>query len=163
MIHQHPYMSLPLSIQPFDAILFSHLILSTLSQSLLLSISLSPSLFLSLTLSLSLPPSQSDVLHFREDFLRNGPMVDGIAPNDAVDRLSRFKEELKIRERKMDSYRGYVRNNTLSSTFHHLSDHLSAMIKIHLPPLSFFFFDFYVFPYFCISVPLEVRNCSLFR
>ena len=35
-------------------------------------------------------------------------MVDGIAPNDAVDRLSRFKEELKIRERKMDSYRGYV-------------------------------------------------------
>jgi hypothetical protein len=49
---------------------------------------------------------KSDVLHFREDFLRNGPMVDGIAPNDAVDRLSRFKEELKIRERKMDSYRG---------------------------------------------------------
>ena len=153
MIHQHPYMSLLLSIQPFDAILFSHLILSTLS--LCLSISFSLSLFLL--------PSQSDVLHFREDFLRNGPMVDGIAPNDAVDRLSRFKEELKIRERKMDSYRGYVRSKTLSFTFHHLSDHLSAMIEIHLPPLSFFFFDFYVFPYFCISVPLEVRNCSLFR
>ena len=49
---------------------------------------------------------QSDVQNFREDFLRNGPMVDGIAPNDAVDRLSRFKEEFKIRERKMDSYRG---------------------------------------------------------
>ena len=160
MTHQHPYMSQPLSIQPFDAILFSHLILSTLS----LSQSQSFTLFLSLSLSISLflPPSQSDVLHFREDFLRNGPMVDGIAPNDAVDRLSRFKEELKIRERKMDSYRGYVRNNTLSSTFHHLSDHLSAMIKIHLPPISLFF-DFYVFPYFCISVPLEVRNCSLFR
>ena len=38
-------------------------------------------------------------------------MVDGIAPNDAVDRLSRFKEEFKIRERKMDSYRGYESNN----------------------------------------------------
>lgn len=47
-----------------------------------------------------------DVEQFREDFLRNGPMVDGIQPNDAVDRLSRFKEEMKIRERKMDSYRG---------------------------------------------------------
>jgi dynein heavy chain len=49
---------------------------------------------------------QSDVEHFREDFLRNGPMVDGINPNEAVDRLSRFKEEFKIRERKMESYRG---------------------------------------------------------
>ena len=49
---------------------------------------------------------KADVAHFRDDFLRNGPMVDGIAPNDAVDRLSRFKEEFKIRQRKMDSYRG---------------------------------------------------------
>lgn len=47
-----------------------------------------------------------DVTYFREDFLRNGPMVDGISPNDAVDRLSRFKEEFKIRQRKMESYRG---------------------------------------------------------
>eukprot|EP01040_Poterioochromonas_malhamensis_P004773 gene4773-5123_t len=46
-----------------------------------------------------------DVEQFRDDFLRNGPMVDGINPNDAVDRLSRFKEEMKIRERKMDSYK----------------------------------------------------------
>eukprot|EP01033_Poteriospumella_lacustris_P002475 gene2475-1807_t len=45
-----------------------------------------------------------DVEQFREDFLRNGPMVDGINPNDAVDRLNRFKEEMKIRERKMESY-----------------------------------------------------------
>lgn len=49
---------------------------------------------------------KSDVEHFREDFLRNGPMVDGIHPNEAVDRLNRFKEEMKIRERKMDSYKG---------------------------------------------------------
>jgi dynein heavy chain len=47
-----------------------------------------------------------DVEQFREDFLRNGPMVDGIAPSDAVDRLNRFKEENKIRDRKMESYRG---------------------------------------------------------
>lgn len=46
-----------------------------------------------------------DVEQFREDFLRNGPMVDGINPNDAVDRLNRFKEEMKIRERKMESYK----------------------------------------------------------
>lgn len=45
-----------------------------------------------------------DVERFREEFLTNGPMVDGIAPNDAVDRLSRFKEEVRIRERKMESY-----------------------------------------------------------
>jgi dynein heavy chain len=47
-----------------------------------------------------------DVANFRIDFLNNGPMVDGIAPNDAVDRLSRFKEEYKIRQRKMESYMG---------------------------------------------------------
>lgn len=47
-----------------------------------------------------------DVENFRNDFLRNGPMVDGISANDAVERLSRFKEEYKIRDRKMDSYRG---------------------------------------------------------
>lgn len=49
---------------------------------------------------------KADVSNFREDFLRNGPMVDGVHPNEAVDRLNRFKEEYKIRERKMDSYRG---------------------------------------------------------
>lgn len=46
-----------------------------------------------------------DVEQFREDFLRNGPMVDGINPNEAVDRLNRFKEENKIRDRKMESYK----------------------------------------------------------
>jgi len=49
---------------------------------------------------------KADAVAFRDDFLRNGPMVDGINPNDAVDRLSRFKEEFKIRQRKMESYRG---------------------------------------------------------
>jgi dynein heavy chain len=49
---------------------------------------------------------KADVEHFRNDFSKNGPLVDGINPNDAVDRLSRFKEELRIRERKMESYAG---------------------------------------------------------
>ena len=46
-----------------------------------------------------------DVVDFRQDFVKNGPMVKGLAPMEAVDRLSRFKEELKIRERKQDLYR----------------------------------------------------------
>ena len=47
-----------------------------------------------------------DVVAFRQDFVKNGPMVQGIPPMDAVDKLSRFKEELKIRERKLDLYCG---------------------------------------------------------
>eukprot|EP00606_Chrysophyceae_sp_TOSAG23-5_P000883 GSChrysophyteH2.ASY1.ANO1.1544.1 assembled CDS len=47
-----------------------------------------------------------DVAAFQDDFNRNGPTVDGIKPEDAVDRLNRFKEELKIRERKEESYQG---------------------------------------------------------
>jgi dynein heavy chain len=47
---------------------------------------------------------KQDVINFRDDFLRNGPMVDGINPNDAQDRLSRFNEEYRIRQRKMESY-----------------------------------------------------------
>lgn len=47
-----------------------------------------------------------DVINFRQDFVDNGPMVQGLAPMDAVDRLSRFKEELRIRSRKFELYRG---------------------------------------------------------
>jgi dynein heavy chain len=46
-----------------------------------------------------------DVASFREDFLRNGPLEDSIDPMEAVDRLNRFNEELKIRMRKNSSYR----------------------------------------------------------
>lgn len=45
-----------------------------------------------------------DVYHFRQDFLKNGPMVQGIDPKDAVERLKRFKEEYKIRDRKFGLY-----------------------------------------------------------
>ena len=47
-----------------------------------------------------------DAVNFRRDFLHNGPMVQGLAPMEAVDRLSRFKEELQIRERKFELFRG---------------------------------------------------------
>lgn len=45
-----------------------------------------------------------DVKHFREDYLANGPMVIGIPPAEAVERLNRYKEEYKIRERKFELY-----------------------------------------------------------
>ncbi|GMH89960.1 hypothetical protein TrVE_jg7050 [Triparma verrucosa] len=45
-----------------------------------------------------------DVVQFRKDFEKNGPLIQGIPPMEAVDRLSRFKEELKIRERKFKLY-----------------------------------------------------------
>lgn len=48
---------------------------------------------------------KTDVASFREDFLRNGPLEDSIDPMEAVDRLNRFNEELKIRMRKNSSYR----------------------------------------------------------
>jgi len=47
-----------------------------------------------------------DVEAFKDDFNRNGPTVDGIKPEEAVDRLNRFKEEFKIRDRKQESYKG---------------------------------------------------------
>jgi dynein heavy chain len=48
----------------------------------------------------------TDVQNFLADFTKNGPLVKGLAPMEAVDRLSRFKEEVKIRERKFDLYHG---------------------------------------------------------
>jgi len=45
-----------------------------------------------------------DVVVFRQEFVKNGPMVQGIPPWDAVERLTRFKEELKIHDRKYKLY-----------------------------------------------------------
>ncbi len=47
-----------------------------------------------------------DVVNFRKDFISHGPMVHGVTLTEAIDRLSRFKEECKIRERKYDLYCG---------------------------------------------------------
>lgn len=47
---------------------------------------------------------QSEVLVFQQDYAENGPMVSGLKPADAVARLHRFKDELMLRERKLDVY-----------------------------------------------------------
>jgi dynein heavy chain len=47
-----------------------------------------------------------DVKNFREDFVKNGPLVDNLTPNEASDRLAKFKEQWEIRDRKMRSYQG---------------------------------------------------------
>lgn len=49
---------------------------------------------------------KADVQQFYSDFTKNGPLIKGLAPMEAVDRLSRFREEAKIRERKFDLYHG---------------------------------------------------------
>jgi dynein heavy chain len=46
-----------------------------------------------------------DVRAFRKDFEVNGPMLPGIKPQVAVDRLRKFKDELSSRERKLEIYR----------------------------------------------------------
>ena len=43
-----------------------------------------------------------DVKEFRRDFEANGPMVIGIPPREALDRLKRFSDEYLVRKRKFD-------------------------------------------------------------
>ena len=45
-----------------------------------------------------------DVNDFREDFEKNGPMVKGIQPKEALNRLKRFSEEYQVRHRRYESY-----------------------------------------------------------
>jgi dynein heavy chain len=44
----------------------------------------------------------TDVKEFRVDYDKNGPMVNGIKPREAVERLRRFKEEYSVRERNFE-------------------------------------------------------------
>jgi dynein heavy chain len=48
---------------------------------------------------------KKDVVKFRRDYIGNGPMVEGLAPTESLDRLSLFREELEIREHKFELYR----------------------------------------------------------
>lgn len=41
---------------------------------------------------------------FRKNFVENGPMVKGIAPREALNRLRLFREEYDIRNKKYESY-----------------------------------------------------------
>jgi len=45
-----------------------------------------------------------DVQDFRKNFEKNGPMVPGIEPKEALNRLRMFSDEYGIRKRKFDSY-----------------------------------------------------------
>ena len=45
-----------------------------------------------------------DVIEFRKNFEKNGPMVRGIEPREALNRLRMFSDEYSIRKRKFDSY-----------------------------------------------------------
>jgi dynein heavy chain len=47
---------------------------------------------------------KQDVNRFRHDYDTHGPMVSGIPPRQAVERLKRFKEEYEVRKRKQDIY-----------------------------------------------------------
>ena len=46
-----------------------------------------------------------DVDEFRKNFEKNGPMVPGIEPKEALNRLRMFSEEYQVRKRKFDSYK----------------------------------------------------------
>ncbi len=45
-----------------------------------------------------------DVAKFRGDFVKSGPMVKGVSPSEAQDRLRRFQDEFDIRARKRELY-----------------------------------------------------------
>jgi dynein heavy chain len=47
---------------------------------------------------------KKDVMEFRTSYERHGPMVRGIPPREAVERLKRFKEEFAVRSRKQQIY-----------------------------------------------------------
>lgn len=46
----------------------------------------------------------TDVQDFRKNFEQNGPMVTGIEPKEALNRLRMFQDEFSIRNRKFNSY-----------------------------------------------------------
>jgi dynein heavy chain, axonemal len=39
-----------------------------------------------------------DITDFRGDYEKNGPMVEGIVPKEAIERLKRFDEQYEVRE-----------------------------------------------------------------
>ena len=45
-----------------------------------------------------------DAVSFRNDWEANGPMVSGLDPMEATNRLKRFQQQFEIRKRKWDGY-----------------------------------------------------------
>eukprot|EP00854_Cymbomonas_tetramitiformis_P002070 gene2070-2767_t len=46
----------------------------------------------------------TDVVAFRQNFDENGPMVEGLEPTEAVDRLKKFQQLFEVRKRKWTNY-----------------------------------------------------------
>ncbi|CAM9363245.1 unnamed protein product, partial [Sphacelaria rigidula] len=61
---------------------------------------------------------KEDVAKFRNEWEASGPMVQGISPLEAVERLRRFKEEMQLRERKAEMYAAGEELFALRSTQH---------------------------------------------
>lgn len=48
-----------------------------------------------------------DITDFRTDYEKNGPMVEGIIPKEAIERLKRFDEQYEVREHQFKiNYKG---------------------------------------------------------
>ena len=48
-----------------------------------------------------------DIADFKTDYEKNGPMVDGILPKEAIERLKRFDEQYEVREHQFTiNYKG---------------------------------------------------------
>ncbi len=50
------------------------------------------------TLKTDIKESVRDIADFRGDYEKNGPMVEGISPKEAIERLKRFDEQYEVRE-----------------------------------------------------------------
>jgi dynein heavy chain len=48
----------------------------------------------------------SEVAVFRADYLAHGPMVEGVPPQEAMERLRRYEDEFELRNRKRELYNG---------------------------------------------------------
>jgi dynein heavy chain, axonemal len=50
------------------------------------------------TLKMDVKELVKDISDFRGDYEKNGPMVEGILPKEAIERLKRFEEQYEVRE-----------------------------------------------------------------
>jgi len=48
----------------------------------------------------------AEIAAFRVDYAANGPMVDGLPPNEALERLRRYQDDFELRQRKRELYNG---------------------------------------------------------
>lgn len=71
-----------------------------------------------------------DVKEYREDFEKNGPMVTGIEPSEALFRLKQFMDGQAVRDRKKASYGAGEKLFGLPTTQYPELDKTGAEIKL---------------------------------